>query len=57
VAKKCLLHRMQSGAICQACDRGDRLAVQHERQAQAGMGSAATVQHRAGAALDIVAAL
>jgi len=57
MAKKCLLHRMQLGAICQACDRGDRLAVQQKRQAQAGMGSAATDQHRAGAALDMVAAL
>ena len=51
------LQRMQRFAVGEPLDRRDRLAVMHHRQRQAGIDAAAVDQHRAGAALAVVAAL
>ena len=50
------LHRMQRFAVGEAFDRGDRLAVVHDRQRQAGIDAPSVQQHGAGAALAVVAA-
>jgi hypothetical protein len=51
------LHRMQLVGRAHAFDGGDLGAVVHDREAQAGIDAAAVDQHRAGAALALVAAL
>ena len=50
------LHRMQRFAVGQAFDGGDRLAVVHDRERQAGIDAPSVQQHGAGAALAVVAA-
>ena len=52
-----LLQRMQRAVRRQAFDRGDLGAVLHDGQRQAGIDAPAVDQHRAGAALAVVAAL
>ena len=49
------LHRMQILAVGEPFDRGDGLAVVHHRERQAGVDAASIDQHRAGAALTVVA--
>ena len=51
------LHRMQAAIVGQALDRGDRLALAHHRQRQAGHDAPAIQQDGAGAALAEAAAL
>ena len=52
-----LLQRMQRAVVGQALDGGDLGAVLHDGQGQAGIDAPAVDQHRAGAALAVVAAL
>ena len=52
-----LLQRMQRAVRRQAFDGGDLRAVLHHRQREAGIDAPAVDQHRAGAALAVVAAL
>ena len=51
------LHRMQVLRRAQAFDGGDLVALVHHRQRQAGIDAAPVDDHRAGAALAVVAAL
>jgi hypothetical protein len=52
-----LLHRMQLAVLRKPLDGGDLLAFGGQRQRQAGEHAAAFNQHRAGAALAVIAAL
>src|SRR5262249_27801465 len=53
-----LLHRMQLAVRAgEAFDRGDALSLRGSRKRQAGKHAAAIEQHRAGAALTVIAAL
>src|SRR5258708_40183314 len=51
------LQRMQCLAVGKTLDRRDRLSVMHRGKRQAGVDAASVQQHRAGAALTVVAAL
>ena len=51
------LHRVQLVAFGQPFDRGDLAALVHHGERQAGVDAPAVDQHRAGAALAVVAAL
>ena len=52
-----LLQRMQRSSLRQPLDRRDLSAVLHDRERQAGIDPPTVDQHRAGAALPVVAAL
>src|SRR4051794_33969430 len=51
-----LLHRMQAAVLRQSLNRGDRLALRHHRESEAGIDPPAVEQNRAGATLAKVAA-
>src|ERR1700759_2602625 len=57
VLNKSRLQRMEPIAVGEPLDRGDRLAVMHCSKRQAGVDATTVQQHRACAALAVIAAL
>ena len=54
---ECGLHGMQIAVLCQTLDGGDLVAGMHHRERQAAVDALSVDDHRAGAALSLVAAL